>query len=100
DGWGTSYPETTGYIIPTLIAAADHLNWDAPRQRAVLAAEWLLTIQHPEGGRVGEGKAPVVFNTAQAIRGLLAVHQLTGRDEFLQASLKAGHWILGSQSRD
>ncbi len=25
DGWSASYPETTGYIIPTLFAAAEHL---------------------------------------------------------------------------
>lgn len=103
-GWSPSYPETTGYIIPTLLAAADHLQWDEPRTRAIQAADWLLSIQHADGGwqggRIGEGRDPVVFNTAQVIRGLLAVHDATGRAEFLSACTRAGEWILGSQSRD
>ena len=104
DGWGASYPETTGYIIPTLFAAADHLQWDEPRQRAVRAADWLLSIQRPDGGwqggRLGEDRESVVFNSAQVIRGLLATYDLTKREEFLTASKRAGEWIIGSQSRD
>ena len=104
DGWGASYPETTGYIIPTLFAAADHLQWDEPRQRAVRAADWLLSIQRADGGwqggRIGEDRESVVFNSAQVIRGLLAAYDLTKREEFLTASKRAGAWIIGSQSRD
>lgn len=104
DGWGSSYPETTGYIIPTLLAAADHLGWDEPRQRALRAADWLMSIQRSDGGwqggRIGEPRDSVVFNTAQVIRGLLAVHELTRREDLLKACTRAGEWILGSQSRD
>ena len=50
DGWGRSYPETTGYIIPTLFSAGEHLHWDEPRQRALRAADWLLSIQRADGG--------------------------------------------------
>ena len=104
NGWSTSYPETTGYIIPTLLAAAEHLQWEEPRARALRAADWLLSIQRPDGGwqggRMGEVRESVVFNTAQVIRGLLAAHETSGRAEFLTASTRAGEWILGSQSRD
>ena len=104
DGWSASYPETTGYIIPTLFAAAEHLQWDQPRERALRAADWLLSIQRNDGGwqggRMGEDRESVVFNTAQVIRGLLAAHDQTKRGEFLDACIRAGEWILGSQSRD
>ena len=103
-GWSASYPETTGYIIPTLFAAAEHLQWDEPRERALRAADWLLSIQHDDGGwqggRLGEDRESVVFNTAQVIRGLLAAHDHTERPEYVQASMRAGEWILSSQSRD
>lgn len=104
DGWSASYPETTGYIVPTLFAAAEHLQWDEPRERALRATDWLLSIQRADGGwqggRVGETRESVVFNTAQVIRGLLAAHDQTKRTEYLDACLRAGEWILGSQSRD
>ena len=38
DGWSASYPETTGYIIPTLLAASGHLHWSEPKERALRAA--------------------------------------------------------------
>jgi len=34
DGWGDSYPETTGYIIPTMINYAHLRNDEAKRERA------------------------------------------------------------------
>jgi len=33
-GWSSSYPETTGYAIPTLLTLADVLGDDQYRQRA------------------------------------------------------------------
>ncbi len=104
NGWGASYPETTGYAIPTLIAAAGMLTWKEADKAAVEAAEWLLKIQHADGGwqggRVGEGRPSIVFNTAQVMRGMLAVHSYTRRTEFLDAALRAGHWIVSVQDTD
>jgi len=103
-GWGASYPETTGYALPTLIAAADLLQWNEAREAAVKAGEWLLSIQRADGGwqggRVGEGRPSIVFNTAQVIRGMLAVHALTGEQRYREAALRAGHWIVSVQDAD
>ena len=77
DGWATSYPETTGYIVPTLIAVADHLGVDAYRDRARRMLDWLVSIQLDDGGFQG-GKidakpvVPVTFNTGQILLGLAA----------------------------
>ncbi len=104
NGWGASYPETTGYLIPTLLAASEHLNWPEPTERAIRAAEWLLTIQRADGGwqggRIGEGRPSIVFNTAQAIRGMLAAHNATKRDEFLVSATRAATWIIAVQEED
>src|SRR4051794_24764922 len=48
-GWSHAYPETTGYIIPTLWRAADRF----PHTRYAVAAEsmafWLLSLQSRDG---------------------------------------------------
>src|SRR5688572_8944484 len=44
-GWTSSYPETTGYIVPTLIRLADVLDEPRFRDRARRAIEFLLSVQ-------------------------------------------------------
>src|SRR5262245_38609739 len=77
-GWGPSYPESTGYIIPTLIAAGraglvgNHRNL-LDRARRML--DWLVGIQMPngafQGGTVQSSPVvPVTFNTGQILLGL------------------------------
>lgn len=103
-GWGASYPETTGYAIPTLIRSGEHLGWHVPVEAALRAAEWLLSIQRADGGwpggRVGEARPSIVFNTAQVIRGLLAAHDLSKDARFIVAALRAGRWIASVQDPD
>ena len=103
-GWGASYPETTGYAVPTLIAAGKQLGIQEPLDAAVQASEWLLTIQRPDGGwqggRVGEGRPSIVFNTAQVVRGMLAVHELTSDERFLSAAVRAARWMASVQDGD
>ena len=104
NGWGSSYPETTGYAIPSLIKAAEYLGRPEAVEAALRAAEWLLTIQRPDGGwqggRIGEDRPSIVFNTAQVVRGLLAAHQLTGEVRLLEAAARAGQWIAKVQEAD
>lgn len=65
-----SYPEVTGYFIPTL------LRWGY-RERACSYAEWLCSIQKPEGSWYNtEDTAPYIFDTAQILKGLLAIRTI------------------------
>lgn len=104
NGWGASYPETTGYIIPTMLHMAEVLGDGDLAERAVRAGEWLLDIQDAkggwQGGRVGEGRAPVVFNTAQVVRGMLALHRHTGEVRWRDAACRAAAWIASVQEAD
>ena len=72
-GWQPSYPETTGYIIPTLYAAARRLGRPDLAARARRAAHWEIEIQlrtgAVRGGVVGEPESPAVFNTGQVLLG-------------------------------
>lgn len=80
-GWTSSYPETTGYIIPTFLALARELGDARFEERALRCVEFLLRLQLPDGafpgGEVREGTtAPSVFNTASPRRtGRLARRQ-------------------------
>jgi hypothetical protein len=103
-GWAASYPETTGYIIPTFFNYA-HLTQDEKyRQRALRMADWLLTVQHENGAFPAHDLSvlpePRVFNTGHAMLGLLRAFRETGREIYLQASIRAGDWLLSVQDAD
>jgi uncharacterized protein YyaL (SSP411 family) len=104
DGWSSSYPETTGYIIPTLLSMAEVLERPKLTERAMRAADWLLSVQHADGGwpggRIGEQRPSVVFNTAQVVRGMLAAHARSGDPRYLQAADRACTWIAQVQEGD
>ena len=45
EGWTSSYPETTGYIIPTFLRLAKELKDDDYLDRAARAVRFLLSVQ-------------------------------------------------------
>jgi hypothetical protein len=104
DGWLPSYPETSGYIVETFIAASNHLDDLDLRRRANRIIDWELSIQHPDGafpGHFGEpGSRPVIFNTGQIMHGLLAGYTQLGREECLSAAVRAGKWLVKQQDED
>jgi hypothetical protein len=103
DGWLPSYPETTGYIIETFLAAADILKQPELAERAQRMINWELSIQLPDGAFPGHfaetGSRPVIFNTGQIMHGMVAGYTQLGREDCLQAAVQAGHW-LGQQQDD
>lgn len=88
-GLPESYPEVTGYYIPTLI------NW-GERELAKTYTVWLCSIQHEDGAWYDtEGKAPYVFDSAQILKGLLAAKKQLGMD--VDDNIKAGcEWIISN----
>ncbi len=68
------------------------------------ALEWLETIQHTHGGWAGgyvdQKRPPVVFNTGQVIRGMLAAHTYFSDDRWLHSAQRAGDWLLDMQDED
>ncbi|MBU1082995.1 hypothetical protein KKE14_00955 [Patescibacteria group bacterium] len=102
-GWGMSYPETTGYLIPTLISFVRQSNY---RQTDVLDAchksgEWLLSIQHLNGSFPGYNtNEPTVFDTGQVVLGLCALYQLSHDSRYLGAAMRAGNWLWSVQEEN
>ena len=86
-----SYPEVTGYFIPTL------LRWGY-RELAISYAKWLCSIQKTNGSWYdSEDKAPYIFDTAQILKGLLAVRNLTDVDSNILAGCE---WIFSCMQND
>lgn len=104
DGWLPSYPETTGYIIETFIAAAQYLDRPELIDRAHKMIDWELSLQAPDGafpGHFGEaGSHPVIFNQGQIMHGLIAGHISLQRQDCLEAGLRAAHWLVDKQDAD
>ena len=104
DGWGTSYPETTGYIIPTLLREGRASGDDALVKRAERMLDWLVGIQMPsgafQGGAVGGFPVvPVTFNTGQILLGLAAGVTECG-PKYLKPMTAAADWLVATQDGD
>jgi hypothetical protein len=103
-GWGASYPETSGYIIPTMIKYAKLQKDEEARQRAKKILDWLVSIQLPEGGFQGgtidsKPAVPVVFNTGQILLGLAAGVCEFG-NKYLEPMCCAAEWLVKTQDQD
>jgi hypothetical protein len=102
-GWATSYPETTGYIIPTFLAYARRTGDQRTRARALRMTDWLVSIQFPDGGFQGgkigsEPVVPVTFNTGQILLGLAAAQEETGL--YAEPMRRAADWLVRTQDAD
>src|SRR5437870_3264653 len=91
-GWLDSYPETTGYIVPTLLAFADRFRREDVRECALRMARWEIDVQMPSGAVQGgtvcasERQVPAVFNTGMVLQGYSAAYRTTGDARSLKAS--------------
>jgi hypothetical protein len=103
-GWAPSYPETTGYIVPTFIALADRRNAPELADRARRMLDWLVAIQLPEGGfqggMISHDPVPVTFNTGQILLGLAAGAAAFEAPSYREAARRAATWLQDTQDDD
>jgi hypothetical protein len=97
-GWSKPYPETTGYLIPTLIRLSKFLNEKKYSDSALSIGQWLLDIQSNDGswhGGLHPNNSPEgsVFNTGQILKGMMALFHFTGDKNFLTAADRATNWL-------
>lgn len=87
-----SYPEVTGYFIPTL------LRWGF-REKAVNYAKWLCNIQKEDGSWYDTYDLhPYIFDSAQILKGLLAVREILPQaDEHIR---RGCDWILSQMDSE
>jgi hypothetical protein len=103
-GWLPAYPETTGYLVPTLFTAARHLGRDELSRRALEMAEWEAELQLPtgavRGGTVEDEVSPAVFNTGQVLFGWIAAQSESGDERFAACAARAAKWLVEAQDED
>jgi len=102
-GWNSSYPETTGYIVPTFLEAYRRTGNPDFQVRAFRMLDWLCSIQMPGGGFQGglidsQPRVPVIFNTGQILIGLAAGAAL--RNAYRKAMCDAADWLRDVQDPD
>ena len=103
-GWVASYPETTGYIIPTMFDYAHLVGRQEIYDRAVRMALWESNVQIPDGavqgGVIGDRPTPAIFNTGQVIFGWLRAYEETGNEQFIDSAARAGVYLVSCQDND
>jgi hypothetical protein len=104
-GWLPAFPETTGYVIGTLLDHAAASGAASLVDRARELGEWEIEVQNPDGG-VMEGTVgspphrSIAFNTGMVVFGWLDLHAALGDERFLEAALRAGRWLEATQRPD
>jgi hypothetical protein len=96
-GWMPPYPETTGYIIPTLLNLGDAMDDTAFHETAERLGHWLTTIQRSDGGlsayELGTGHDADVFDTGMILLGFNALLYHKRDPKIAQAAAHAAAFL-------
>ena len=102
--WGLPYPETTGYIIRTMIRASEFTGSSVYVERARRMGDYLISLQENDGGyrNATEAKisAPVIFNTGQIIIGMCILSNYLNDMRYLDSAYCAGKWLTNLLDSD
>ncbi|MBF0271844.1 MAG: hypothetical protein HQL98_07270 [Magnetococcales bacterium] len=106
NGWRPSYPETTGYIIVSLLDYAIRFSDALMRERALAMAHWEAEVQMASGA-VQSGaittparQRPAVFNTGMVLQGFAALLKHEPDPRIEQAARRAADFLLADMDRD
>lgn len=94
--WGPIYPETTGYLISTLLNAAVYFQDQELKELALQQLDFFKSIQNEDGSfhQSTTVTEPIVFDTAQVILGLLSITpELEAPKEVMAMIIKAVDWL-------
>ncbi|MBI3557897.1 MAG: terpene cyclase/mutase family protein, partial [Deltaproteobacteria bacterium] len=98
-GYSASYPETSGYLIPSLLNSYEAFPQLKEKIDLSKVVAWLLSIQTQSGGwgHLDDYFDPMVFDTAQIVQGLLSYYRRNPVPELKKSILAACDWILTTQ---
>jgi hypothetical protein len=104
--WQPPYPETTGYIISSLLRYAERRNLGVVRKRALDMAGWEAEIQMPSGAVQGGPyipsiqQTPCAFNTGMVLDGWCSAYEITRDAKLFDAAYRAAEYLSGDLSDD
>ncbi len=106
NGWDVSYPETTGYIMTTLLEYHRRTSDPLLLKCVERMAQWEIDIQMPNGAVQGgklcppEQQTAATFNTGMVLDGWMSVYQVTGDEDVLAAARRAGDFLLNDMTAE
>ena len=94
------YPETSGYIIPTLLQLAKIYPDRDYTGTALKLGDFLVDMQGKEGGfagrEVGVLNTPIIFDTGMILLGLNSLARQGEHQKYEAAAKRAGDFLLDS----
>lgn len=96
--WSDPYPETTGYLIPTLLNSATLLKDKSLNEIALNQLSFFESLQLQDGSfkvSINNDKA-LVFDTAQIVLGLIALHEYAPHATTLKLIKEAYCWLINN----
>ena len=97
----TSYPEVTGYIVPTLWDMHVETQDDRYKTAAAEMIEWVASVQTPSGAATSmDFETLYVFDTGMDILGWVRAYEHAGDERMCQAARRAGDWLVETQRPD
>lgn len=104
-GWMPAYPETTGYVIGTLLEYGERTgDQGGLLQRALEMGRWEADVQEPDGG-IMEGsvdtvpRRSIVFNTGMVLHGWVDLLE-RGHEEFAAPAERAARFLADRLADD
>jgi len=97
-GWMAAYPETSGYLIGTLLRYAGRSGRSDLAQRARELGDWEMEIQEPDGGIMSGAidttpRRSVVFNAGMVLHGWLDLRE-AGETRYDDAAARAASYLV------
>lgn len=100
-GWQLSYPETTGYIMTSLLAYGRRARRPELVERVARMAHWEADVQMPSGAVQGgmlasaERQAPAAFNTGMVLDGFVSLLETRPDARISRAATAAADFLAG-----
>lgn len=105
-GWQPSYPETTGYIMTSLLAYARRANQPALVERVARMAHWEAAVQLPSGAVQGgkltsaDRQEPVAFNSGMVLDGFVSLLECRPDAAIAEAAARAAAFLLADLNEE
>ncbi len=100
-GWQASYPETTGYIMTSLLAYSRCADQPALAERVARMAHWEAAVQMPSGAVQGgkltaaDRQEPAAFNTGMVLDGFVSLLEHKPDAVIAEAAVRAAAFLTG-----
>ena len=99
-GWFDEYPETTGYIIPTMLKGYKKFKDKKYYESAKKALNWLKSIQNSDGSFYDLNNNKQVFDSGQILIGFNYVFEFHKEIEIKDNLIKTANWLKSIQNSD